>query len=117
VTFIEAQTESEANRSPQEWYIYIYIYIYILKKDAGGSGLGIFTSRVLFQRSINTDTQLGTQLELSVGTNILLQINPALISMEFVLMAVHSLIIHVDHNRTLPNPSLITFLISCVHFF
>jgi len=78
----------------------------------------MFTSRVLFQRNINIDTQIGTQLALlSVGTNILLQINPAFVSMQFVLMAAHSIIIHVDHNRTLQNPSLITFLISPYHVY
>lgn len=37
--------------------------------------------------------------------------------MQFVLMAVHSLIIHVDHSRSLPNPPLITSLILPSHVY
>jgi hypothetical protein len=94
--------------------------VYILKEDAGVSGLGVFRSHVLIQRSSNKDTQLGTQLELSVGTNILLQIDPALNSMQFVSMVVQSLIIHRRPQLYSSKPSphhLRDLTISYVHFF
>jgi hypothetical protein len=67
------------------------------KKDAGGNGLGIFSSSVVIKRSINKDTKLGTQFELSVTTNTLLQIGHTFIAMQFVSPAVLSLIVHVQN--------------------